>query len=479
MMAGKIVYKDIAPGAAEDAAFTASGQTSFSNLDLSADSSAKKDVTLEFNRWTLDGTFEVYDGHAVHYWSEALTDANCDFSVPPVLTVVFDSQYTTTGITLEFDAAANEWCSELNIKWYQGSTLKADEDFYPNATTYFCKKAVVAYNKVVITFKKTSLPHRRLRLEKVLFGIVREFGMDEIEAANAINEMDLLASSLPASQLDWTLHSKNDVEYIFQLKQPVEMFCDNGLIGVYYISRSERMSGSRYKITAQDAVGVLGEQPFAGGNYISGVSAKTLFTNIVGGAFDIDFGNVADTTLYGILEAKTKRDALQQVLFAWGKCLRTDGGYTLQVFDAPSDPAVIAEAETYEGVSVRVDPIVTRVVVTGHSYSVNGDKYNDNPTLYTVDNPDVTANSIANVISVTDATLVSTHNGAAVAQRVFDYYMRRRAIKSKVIYGGQRLGDCLTQPTAWGTSITGNAVSVAVKMSGLVAADIESLEVAP
>lgn len=484
-MAGKIVYKDIAPGAAEDAAYSSTGQTAFSNLDLSADGTARKFATLEQNRWVLDGTFEIYDGSNVHYWSEDLTDDNCEFTTPPVLTVLFDAQYTTTGITLEFDAATDEWCSDLNIKWYQGTTLKADEDFTPNSPTYFCEKNVIAYNKVVITFNKTSLPYRRLRLEKVMFGIVREFGMSEIISANAINEMDLLSAELPASQLDWMLNSRTPVPYMFQLKQPIEMFAGSDLIGVYYIAQSSRISETIYQVTAQDAIGVLGEQPYSGGVWLSGVSAKTLFTTVVGGAFDIDFGAVSDTTLYGVLEAQTKREALQQILFAWGKCVRTDGGYTLKVFDPPTVPTEIDESSTYTGVSIQTAAIVTQVNVIGHTYTrsddgdieIGGLKYLDTQTLYTVNNPDVTANTLANVIMADAATLVSTHNGAATAQRIYDYYLRRNTHKSKVIYNGEHLGDCLEQPTPWGTSEIGNAVSISVTLSGIVAADIETLGV--
>lgn len=484
-MPGQIVYKDIAPGAADDAEFSAADKTAFSTLALSDDAIAERTVTLERNRWLLDGTFTVYDGSGVHLWSASLSGENCAFTTPPVLTVEFDEQYTTTGVTLIFDGAADEWASEVNIKWYQGDTLKADEDFTPDAATYFCQKNVVAFDKLVITFSKTSLPNRRLRLDRVVFGVIRIFGMGEIVAANAINETDLLSAELPASQLDWTLNSRNPVEYMFQLKQPIEMRADNTLIGVYYITHSTRISRTIYQVTAQDAIGVLSEQPYSGGVWLNGVSAKELFSAIVDGAFDVDYDTVSDTTLYGLIQPMTKREAIQQVLFAWGKCVRTDGGYTIVVFDQPTEPTEITAHETYNGVSIETAPIVTQVIVTAHTYTqdekgsveIGGVKYLDTPSAYVVDNPDVTANDLANVVTVEDATLVSTHNGAATAQRVYNHYARRNTHRSKVIYNGEHLGDCLQQPTPWETQEIGNVRSVSVTLSGIVAADIESLGV--
>lgn len=487
-MAGNIVYKDIAPGAASDSSYAATGASSYSDLDLSNPGSGDALLTLEPNRWVLNGKYRARGtSETVHLWSTAMSDANGDFSTPPTLTVTFGNNYSSLGVTLIFDPATGEHATDVNVKWYQGSTLKADEDFTPDSAEYFCEQTVTAFNKIVITFNKTSLPKRRLRLDQILIGLVRYFNADEIVSASAINEMDLLSAELPASQMDWTLNSKRGVDYMFQLKQPLELRDDNNVIGVYYISGSRRISTTMYQVTAQDAIGVLGEQTFAGGAYLSGISAKTLFTTIIDGAFDIDFGTVTDATLKGLLVRQSKREAIQQVLFAWGACCRTDGDGTIRVFVPPTTPEVITRGETYVGVSVETGPIVTQVNVAGHTYAtntngnieINGTRYRDTQTIYTVTNPNVTANDIQNVIDVTNATLVSTSNGQAVAQRVYDYYLRRNKHTSKILYSGQALGDCLTQPTPWETTQDGNVVSIGITLSGIVAADITSLEVTP
>ncbi len=485
-MSGRIVYTDVAPGAAEDASFAATGQTGYSTLDLATGDNSVPYATLEHNRWVLDGQHIIMYNDNVHFWSSSLSNASCTLSPAPTLTITFDQQYSSLGVTIIGDTATGEYPSSVNIKWYQGATQKASVNFTPDSVVYFCEQRVTSWNKIVITFNKTNLPLHRIRVERILFGIVREFGSDEIISASVINEMDLLSASLPASQLNWTLNSKNTVDYMFQLKQPIEVFDGNTSIGIYYMMQSERVSATIYNVVAQNAIGVLGEQPYAGSVHLSGISAKTLFTNIVGGAFPIDFGSESDATLKGVLLKQTKREALQQVLFAWGKCLRCDGS-TLQVFTPPSaSPKTITKSKTYNGVTVSTAPIVTAVNVIAHTYTqadngnveVLGVKYNDVQTVYTVTNPDVTANDLQNVIDVENATLVSTTNASAVASRVFNYYLRRNTHHSRIIYDGEKLGDRLTQPTQWNTTQTGNVQAITITLSGIVAADVETLGVA-
>lgn len=484
-MAGEIIYRDIAPFAAADAEYTSPDKSSFSDMDLSDGAAPAAYITTEHNAWALDGSYDVRDA-PVRFWSSAASDDDGYFDDPPGITVDFTEQHSSLGITLIFDTAAQEYISELNIKWYQGATLKADSDFSPTGTEYFCEERVTAFDKVVITLLRTSLPGHFAKLSQVIFGITRRFGPDEIRSASAVNEMDLLSAELPASQLNWMLDSKNAVDYMFQLKQPVELLNGSTLLGVYYVTTSARLSASIYQITAYDAIGVLGEQWYDGGAFLSGASAKALIAAVVDGAFPVTYAQgITDKTLYGVILRQTKRQALQQILFAAGWCCRTDGGSDIKVFVPGTVPADIGPERTYVGAQLSTAAIVTQINVTVHTYAVSADgqieiggvKYSDTQAVYTYDNPDVMANDIQNVIDIKDATLVSTHNVANVAQRVHDHYLRRNTHKSKIIMEAEQLGDCVTQPTPWGTTETGNIRAMTITLSGIVAADVDSLGV--
>ena len=121
--------------------------------------------------------------------------------------------------------------------------------------------------------------------------------------------------------MKWTLDSKDDVDFMFQLKQPVEVRNNDNLIGVYYIDGYSRSAATVYDIECYDALGVLDETPFSGGVYTN-KSAKELLSEIVDGDFEIEYDSaITDITLAGALTATSKREAIQQVLFAWGVVL--------------------------------------------------------------------------------------------------------------------------------------------------------------
>lgn len=482
----KIVYKDVAVGADADAAYTAPGKTSFSTLNLSAGINSEPYITLEKNLWVLNGTKKALGSNSVAFWSTQLSDIDGEFSSPPVITITFDNLYSSQGITLNFDTATGDYCSDVDISWYQDAALKASGNFQPDSSVYFCEKQATAWNKIVITLNATSLPYRRAKLERVLFGVAREFTDEMLRSASAVNETNLISAELPDSQLNFVLDSQTAVDYLFQMKQPLEVYDGNNLIGVYYISTSSRKSTTLYNISARDAIGVLAEQTYNGSVHLSGVSAKTLVNTIVGGAFEVEYADgLADASLTGLLLKQDKRSALQQVLFAWGVACATDGGGKIKIFSPQSVSMEIGRDATYIGVSVTTEAIVTQVNVTAHTYTqsstgtveVNGQRYNDAKTVYTVDNPVVLATDKQNIKEVDGATLVSTANGQAVAQRVYDYYARRNRHSSKIRLNGERLGDCVEQPTPWETQEIGNIEYMKITLSHIVAADIQSLGV--
>lgn len=482
----KVLYKDVAPGAEDNAQMAATLHDSTSDLTLLPHGVEPEPViTLEPNIWLLNGTFMPRETQQQAFWSTELSGEDGSFTNTPTITASFTNQYSSTGITIVFDRATGDYCSQVNIKWYQGDTLKAGVDFYPDTSTYFCKQTVTSYDKIVITIVKTALPKRRAKIEHIIFGVHRQFGMSELRSASVVNEMDGNSETLPISTFKWTLDSKDDVDFMFQLKQPVEITNDSNLLGVYYIDEYSRKSSRIYEIECYDAIGVLDESNFDGGVY-SGKSAKELLSEIVGTDFVVDYAdNVADTTLTGLLERDTRRNAIQQVLFAWGVCMATDGGETLKVFNLDDTLNEIGKSQTFTGTSVDTSSIVTEVRVTAHAYTqdsnggieINGVKYSDTQTVYSVSNPDVTANDKQNVKEYQHATLVSASNAQNVAQRVYDWYLRRNTVKASIVWKGEMLGDCVSFPNSWNGTNNGNIAKMEIKLSNTVVAKCESVGV--
>lgn len=479
-----ILYKDIAPGAEEDAAVTSKSSTADSSPSLlPAGVTPERCNTLELNYWVLDGKSTYTETQKKAFWSTEMSGEDGHFSNEPVIEVVFDKQYSSVGLTLAFDTAANEYCSEVHIQWYQGESVKEEKDFYPDAATYFCNAPVSTYDRIVITLKATMLPYRYAKLERIIFGIYRTFDMFEIRSASIVNQTSLLSTELPISTMSLKLDSKENIDFMFQLKQPMEVHNDDILISVYYIDSYSRASKSIYDIELYDAFGILDETPFYGEVYTNH-SAKEMLLQIIGEDFVVEFEEgLADMNLTGIIQSGTKRQAAQQVLFAWGCCAATDGGEVIRVFRPSNSAAEIGRDRTYTGVTAKTASIVTEVRVTAHTYTKNadgsieiaGEKYSEAETVFTVKNPNITAADKQNVVEITSGTLVSPDIGQSVAQRVYDYYLKRNTNRAKIVWKGELLGDCVTLPNAWGEANTGNLSKMEIRLSNTVAASCEAV----
>lgn len=473
----EVFYRDIAVGAEENASVSATGATGESVLSkLPPGVAPGKIITLEPDRWALDGTFDkIYEQSTVAFWSRELSKTDGTFASNPVITISFSQQFSSMGISFVFDDAVGEYVSLLNIKWYQGSILKADQDFTPDSPTYFCSKRVESYNKLVITLKKTFPVRRRAKINRIVFGVERVFTMNEMRSAEITNQMDESSIRLPVSTFKWTLDSLNDVDYLFQLKQPVEVRNGGKTLGVYYIDGSDQKSERVYKIDCKDALGVLDDVPFSGGVYLSGISAKRLLETLCA-PFSVEYAGVADKTLKGVILPGTSRSAIQQIILAWGVCLATDGGEKIRVFNLPTVPEIIPKDRTFTGASVKTSAVVTKVSVMAHTYAesttgvieINGKKYDDAKTVYSVSNPNIIATDKVNVKEIQNATLISTDIGQATAQRLYDFYQRRDSISARIVYSGEKLGECKSIYTPWGTLDTGNLNKMELKLSNTV-----------
>lgn len=478
MSVTKIIYKDIAPGAADDA--TASSSAALEGSDLSlipfGIEPPMSIATTELGNWGLDGAFDFFDGEGIAFWSDSMSGDDCVYAAPPVLSIAFTGQFSSVGITIFFDSSSYMYCTDLNIKWYLGTTLLADVDYTPSTTSYFCQRNVERYDRVEITLQKSNLPRRYAKIEHVLFGIHRSFGMDEIRTASITAEMGGCALELPVSTFRWTLDSRENVEYMFQEKQPIEVWNDNNLIGVYYIDVHRRRTRRIYDVECHDAIGILGESLLPGA-YYSNRSAKAIVLEIIDGVFEVDFGDIPDAMLSGILEPDiSRREALQQVLFAWGVHMSTQGTEAIRILQPGINEVFLSDDRVYTGNDIETDSIVTKVSVTARSYTpdtsgkiiINGVAYSETETIFTVTNPDIAETTKENEKEVTSATLVSPAIGQATAQRVFDYLSRRDTLSTKFVWRGEKLGDRISTSVDWGT-VTGDLEKMEIHLSNTVA----------
>ncbi len=284
-MSVRIVYQDIAAGAEEDALITAPGAADFTApAMLPFGGSDAPIATLEPFSWLLDGSRELLDHQPLAYWSEAMSGPDGRFEAPPEIRIAFDQRYTSPGLFLTFDTAAGDYCSHVTAEWYRGENLLKKKDFFPDGPEYFCRQTVEAWDGIVLRLNATSLPYRYAKLRRIVFGVARTFLRQELRNVHVTQEASIISSEVAVNTLDFTLDSRADVEYMFQMKQPVSAYDGDRLIGVFYIDDSKHRAKGLYDVSCKDAVGVLDDDPYPA-RMLNGEPAGTLLEDILGGHF--------------------------------------------------------------------------------------------------------------------------------------------------------------------------------------------------
>lgn len=484
-MSVRIIYQDIAAGADDDALITAPAAADFSEPSLLPFGGSDAAISsLEPYSWLLDGSREILDKQPVAYWSEDASGPDGRFAQPPELPIAFEKRYTSPGLFLTFDTATGDYCTALTVEWYRGGNRIAQGQFFPTGTEAFCAKTVEAYDGLILRFQATNRPYRHVKLRQVLFGVYREFQREELRNVRVVQEVSVISSEVAVNTLNFTLDSHSNVDYMFQFKQPMYAYDGSKLIGVFYIEDSKQRGKGLYDLSCKDAVGILGDDPFPAGMY-NAYPAKQLLEDILDGSFPLELDTaLAGVPMTGYLPAGSRRDALQQVVFALCAMVDTSGTEAIRVYrDREDTPRTYPAGRIYTGGSVEKSAIVTAVRVTAHSYSasnlgsggveVDGTVYSHSTAVTAISNPNVTASDKANVQEVKEATLVHPGNVFAVAQHLYNYYAKRDRQSVRIVMNGERPGDHVAIATPWGTVVDGYIVSMRITLSGIAAAECE------
>ena len=189
----KIVYDDIALGAKEDSSIQSTDKKDFVVLENLKEAVEYPNYAMCLPRYSkLDGTYVNTPGTLEHmgYISRSVSDSSGRFANHPTLEFRFTKNFSSVGISLEFNNYSEDYCSKVNIKWYSDNTLLKEQEYNPDSYKYFCYGVVDFYNRVVITFLETSKPFRNAFLTGVTWGLIRIFKDDEIENIDCLVEID-------------------------------------------------------------------------------------------------------------------------------------------------------------------------------------------------------------------------------------------------------------------------------------------------
>lgn len=266
-----------------------------------------------------------------------------------------------------FDTIENEYPTSVNVKWYRNDELIISRDYEPNEVNYFFEQDVVAYNKIVFTFKKTSKPYRYLRIYEIEDGITREFYNDEIRNLQVLEEISPITENLSMNTMDVEIVTKNSVGVLFQRTLPMKLYRDESLIGSFFIESSEKNNGNDYRITAVDYIGILDGEKFIGGMYENKNVGELVAEILQDMPYTID-STLASRTLTGYLEIVNRREALQRVIFASGGIIDCSRSECIEI--KLLDDTIKSNLDKSKIVSIkeRIESITTRIELVEHKY---------------------------------------------------------------------------------------------------------------
>lgn len=278
---------------------------------------------------------------------------------------------------------------------------------------------------------------------------------------------------------------------------PIVVYRDGEIKARFVSSGVSRIGPVTYQLTGRSPMGALTGMVHTGGIY-TGQTVEAVVKEICGNIPSMIKSVYAGVKLYGWLpyadgKERSARDNLAQVLFAIGAYLRTDLNGVLRIEPLWDGTASLIDVDrSYTGGTVKYDVPISAVTVTEHQYvagtetkelfsgtaqngdiitfsepmhslsatgftilesganyakisagsgALTGKAYIHNTRLIT---QPVTANTVENIKSVTDATLVSLVNSYAVAKRLADYYRCRETITNDIVSGHEKPGHVVS-----------------------------------
>lgn len=215
-------------------------------------------ATLEHNIWILNGTMSIYPedlvGIQTGYVSEEMSDDAGVLTGQPTIAFDFSTPQDSYGLTFRFDDQIPYiWPSKIKVTFFNSSGNQLFTDEYNITSSYVWVESLVQnYSRITVTFLSTAVPHRRVRLIELIFGIVTRYDQGSIVRASDQQSINLLSERLPSAQLTVTIDNS---EKLYNLVNPTGIYeyLQNGQYVNYWytIGKQTVNAGVRYFFSAQ------------------------------------------------------------------------------------------------------------------------------------------------------------------------------------------------------------------------------------
>lgn len=183
------------------------------------DESSQKIASLEYNRWALDGTWEVEPDDKedrkgqVGWESESISKESNDFDSPyPYVEQLLSGITILQAVTIQFSQKEwNGYPKDFSVDIYSASGLEASISIEENEKKSIVLEGFTAYapTKISLTIKKWSEPYRRTRVIGFFPGLYEKWDSSTFKSSDIYNEATFSCLSLPYGTCDIEIHNEN------------------------------------------------------------------------------------------------------------------------------------------------------------------------------------------------------------------------------------------------------------------------------
>lgn len=323
-------------------------------------------ATLEKDEFLLDGSLsllpdEIEDDEQIGWWT-ILSKASGLFDTNPKLTIEFNNEHSTAGLTVYYDDFSYPLLSKAY--WYRDNTLLASETLEGTSNCQVFTTAVNNYNKVVIEITKAK-PYAFVKMSTIDYGFIKIITPTDLESASIKETCSLISNTITANTLKFNIFNYDNEYNLFDetnlfkyFKKGQQCNVEAGVLnrqtneyeyvdmGIYYINSTEVSSGL-LKITAYGILETLNSQTFYS-NFYDNVTVENIAAEILDGYSYTIHSNVKDTLLTGYIPSQTKKEALKVLCIAAGAVAKEtrDGGIIIYSPTDDMSTNQIIEADT-------------------------------------------------------------------------------------------------------------------------------------
>lgn len=366
--------------------------------------------------------------------SDTQSGAAGAFASPPYVYITFPSEINTIGVTVFF--AGQNYPTQVKITAYasDAATHVALATYSNSGATLSASLAANGCKYIKIEFLSMSAANVAVNLADIIFGLLKVYTGENIQSATIVNQAAIAGTSFPSQQLTLVINN-SEREYdvlnpsglykYLEEGQPITAECiindETVFLGTYYFqSASTKSSSMQTTIKAADKVQELDNAVYTGGT-TGNSTLSAMVTSVLAGtgiATEFETGLASKAVSKGIPKKTKKREALR--LLAQAACcscwFTRDNVLHFGTLDmAYPSHRTFSHNDIFDlgGFSVieKVDAV---------SVEVKND-FAETDTTYTY-------GTGSNPVSISNPCVVS---GNAVAEWIYDCYLRRRQYKTK------------------------------------------------